>query len=161
MLAAAISGLSSLLPQVNGTQPSNLTAAKPAHHGHGGGSSKLDFLLEQLQQMEASNAATSSTSMLGGTSTPGSTLTSSSGSASTTGTGAVGAGSSSNVANLEATLNQLLQNLKLSTGSTNAATNSTAAAQSSGSQHQLLFRLQQLAQQGAPAMVGRMLSAVA
>jgi hypothetical protein len=159
MLLAAISGLSSLLAQVNGTQPSNLTAAQPAHHGHGGGSSKLDFLLEQLQQMEASNAATSSTS------TPGSTLTSSTGSASTTGTvggaGAVGAGSSSNVANLEATLNQLLQNLKLSTGSTNAAANSTAAAQSSGSQHQLLFRLQQLAQQGAPASVGRMLSAVA
>jgi hypothetical protein len=156
MLAAAISALSSLLTQVNGTPPSNLTAANPAHHGHGGGSSKLDFLLEQLQQMEASNTATSSTSMPGGTSTPGSTLTSSTGSASTTGT-VSGAGE----ANLEATLNQLLQNLKLSTGSTNAAANSTAAAQSSGSQHQLLFRLQQLAQQGAPALVGRMLSAVA
>ena len=77
------------------------------------------------------------------------------------GTGGVGAGSNSNVANLEATLNQLLQNLRLSTGSTSAAANSATAAQSSGSQHQLLSRLQQLAQQGAPALVGRMLSAVA
>jgi hypothetical protein len=59
-------------------------------------------------------------------------------------------------------LNQLLQNLRLSTSSTNAAAGSAAVAQSSGLQHQLLGRARQLAQQGSPhVLVGRTLSAVA
>jgi hypothetical protein len=73
-----------------------------------------------------------------------------------------GVGATSSLADIEATLNQLLQNLRLSASSTNAVASSAAVAQSSGLQHRLLDRARQLAQQGSPhVLVGRTLSAVA
>jgi hypothetical protein len=116
------------------------------HHGHGGGGG-LSALLQQLEQMAASNTS-SSTSALSALSSTGSA-------ASATSTGATSAVSSASATNLEATLNQLLQTLKLAGSSTNvAALNSATTAQGS------LSLAQRLAQQGVPARAGNLLSAV-
>jgi hypothetical protein len=68
------------------------------------------------------------------------------------------------LANAEATLNQLLQNLKISGSSATSSTGAAAAtAQSSGqaSQQHLMSMLQRFAQQLAPASIGSMVSATA
>ena len=153
-----IVGLTSLLSQLNSTQSSNLTAGMAAstttHHRYSyAEAAKLSALIQQLEQFSATHTAGADTSS--GVSTNG---------AGTSGNarGPGGVGATSNVTNIEATLNQLLQNLRLSASSTNAAAGSAVAAQSSRLQHQLLDRVRQLAQQGSPYMVvGRMLSAVA
>lgn len=151
-------GLTSLLSQLNGTQSPNLNAGTAAssttlQRSSHVGAAKLDWLMQQLEQLSSTHEASAGTGGAPNTSGAGMTGYVSS-------PGAVGA--SSNVANIEATLNQLLQNLRLSASSTNAAAGSVTAAQSSGLQHQLLDRVRQLAQQGSPhVFIGRMLSTVA
>jgi len=152
-----IVGVTSLLSQLNGTQSSNLTAGTAAstttHHRYSyAEAAKLSSLMQQLEQLSAAHTSGTDSSAAVNTNSAGA-----SGNASSPG----GVGATSNVTSLEATLNQLLQNLRLSASSTNAA-GSVAAAQSSGLQHQLVGRVRQLAQQGSPhAFIGRMLSTVA
>jgi hypothetical protein len=154
-----IVGLTNLLSALGGAQSSNLTAgtaaASTTHPRHGqADAAKLDFLIQQLEQLSATNTASAGAS--------GAPVNTSAANARGN-AGSLGAvGATVNVANIEATLNQLLQNLRVSGSSTNAAAGTVAAAQSSGLQHLLLDRMRQLAQQGSPQVsIGRMLSAVA
>jgi hypothetical protein len=115
-------------------------------HGHGGGGAGLSTLLQQLEQLAANNPSTGSSSA----------LTSAGSATGAASTGAASALSSTSTANLEATLNQLLQNLKLAGSSTNVgALSSAPTAQGS------LSLAQRLAQQRVAARAGNLLRAVA
>jgi hypothetical protein len=154
-------GFTNLISQLNAagqSSPNTAATASPSkgsvhgHHHGGGGGGAINQLLEQLEELasggtSATGASGSSSAMGGSTST-----------SATTGVSSVGTTpsvSAASATNIEATLNQLLQSLKLGTGSTNvAALNSATTAQSASS------LAQRLAQQGVGARAGQLLSAV-
>ena len=151
-----ILGLSNLLSQVNGTPTSNLTNAGASQSNGATSNAALinafDNLLQQLAAASGTIANTAAPSVPSVASNASTTSNTSS---------AGGAGATSSVSNLESTLNQLLQNLKLSAGSANAAAGSVAAAQSPGAQQQLLARVRHLAEQKPHIFVAPMVNAVA
>lgn len=128
------------------------------HHGHGGGAGAgagLSTLLQELEQLAASSSSTGSTPTSSPSTSSSSALSSAGSATSAASTGATSAVSTASVTNLEATLNQLLQTLKLAGSSTNfAALNSATTAQGSSS------LAQRLAQQGVASRAGNLLSAV-
>ena len=148
------SAFENLISQINSANPAGntrgvaatanpgLQAVNGLHHRHGG--LALSALLQQLDELAAGTTGPSSAASA---STAGATAVNTAGT-----TTSAGAASASNV---EATLNQLLQNLKLAASSTNvAALNSATAAHSAQS------LAQRLAQQGVQARAGHLLSAV-
>jgi len=126
------------------------------HHGHGGGAGAgLSTLLQELEQLAASSSSTGSTPTSSPSTSSSSALSSAGSATSAASTSATSAVSTASVTNLEATLNQLLQTLKLAGSSTNfAALNSATTAQGSSS------LAQRLAQQGVASRAGNLLSAV-
>jgi hypothetical protein len=149
-----LSPFDNLMQQLNAASGSSTSQGTQSaghvhgHHGHGGGGGGINALLQQLEELEDGTSALPGVGTTASTTNPSSPSTSSTSGIS--GNIAVGAPVT---ANAEATLNRLLQNLKLMGSSTNAAaTNSGANAQSS------LSLAQRLAQQGS--RVGHMFSAV-
>ena len=116
------------------------------HHGHGGAA--LSALLEQLDEAATGNTAATGANSLGSPS-------SATGSTAASAVGGTPTVSAASVTQIEATLNQLLQNLKLAGSSTNAAAlNSATTTQSAQS------LAQRFAQQGVQARAGHLLRAV-
>jgi hypothetical protein len=119
------------------------------HHGHGGGPG-LSALLQQLDELATGNTTASSGASSAGSTSSATGATAANGVSSTPSVG------SASTTQLEATLNQLLQTLKLEGSSTNVATlNSATTAQGAQS------LAQRFAQQGIQARTGHLLTAVA
>jgi hypothetical protein len=144
----------------NTNTPSSTSSSSSAqtvhghHHGHGGGG--LNALMQQLEELAEGSASlfgAGATGTVAGSSGTSSTATSAT--AGVSGVGSTPSASAASATNIEATLNQLLQNLKLAGSSSNVtAANSAATTQSS------LTLAQRLAQQGFAIRAGSLLSAV-
>lgn len=148
-----------LIAQLNAaTAPSAGTTASSAgsqvmhgrSHGHGGAA--LGALLQQLDELTANSSGVNSAAASSAVSSASSSTASGTAAGTASPTPAIGTASASNV---EATLNQLLQTLKLANSNTNVAALSSATGANGAAN---LAR--RLAQQGFQARTGSLLTAV-
>jgi len=166
MAVSAISNLNTWLSQVNGSQSQNLNANASGSATQSSGASQtssagqantgqLVALFENLMQQLAA---------AGGTSSAAAGAAQTAAQSTTQGVKGHGhhahAGGQSGSGDLQATLNQLLQELKLGSSSTNTTAGSAvASAQSPSSQQRLMGMLQRLVQ-GSAASAGSIVSAL-